>query len=212
MPLRVGRNAWQRDWRGLGFKRGRASSCLYWHEDRDITVFVHGDDFVTLGLLENCRWLRQKLLEQWQLKRSGALGVEVNEVRILNRILTRCDWGYQLEADPRHVEIITRSLGLPSGSHGLTTPGVKDPGGDPDAPASMEATEYRSLVMRAAYLSLDRPELQFAVKDLCRNLVSPSQRDQCALKRLGRFLLQTPRLLHRFFFLAGETLKVGDRV
>ena len=182
----------------LGFRSGRASPCLYWNEQADLIVFVHGDDFVTLGALESCRWLRGQLLERWNLKCNGALGVEVREVRILNRILTRCDWGYQLEADPRHTELITRSLGLEANSRGLTTPGLRDPGGDPDVASDMDPAEFRSLAMRAAYLSLDRPELQYAVKELCRNLVSPTQRDQSALKRLGRFLVHCPRLLHRF--------------
>eukprot|EP00971_Amphidinium_carterae_P031097 612149-Amphidinium_carterae.2 len=37
--------------------------------------------------------------------------------------------------------------------------------------------------MEAAYLRLDRPELQYAVKKLCRNLVSPTLRQHCALER-----------------------------
>ena len=32
-----------------GFKRGKYTPCLYWHERRNLLTLVHGDDFVTVG-------------------------------------------------------------------------------------------------------------------------------------------------------------------
>ena len=31
----------------LGFKQGEASTCVFWHQQRDIKALVHGDDFVS---------------------------------------------------------------------------------------------------------------------------------------------------------------------
>eukprot|EP00971_Amphidinium_carterae_P270290 5362917-Amphidinium_carterae.1 len=51
-----------------------------------------------------------------------------------------------------------------------------------------ECTNYRSGVMRMAYLSLDRPDLAHAVKCLSRHMQQPTQSDWADLKRVGRYL------------------------
>ena len=33
----------------MGFKRGRASPCVYLHEARHIRIVIHGDDITVLG-------------------------------------------------------------------------------------------------------------------------------------------------------------------
>ena len=37
---------------GLGFKSSKCSPCLFYHEDDQIHVVVHGDDFIVLGYEE----------------------------------------------------------------------------------------------------------------------------------------------------------------
>ena len=54
---------------------------------------------------------------------------------------------------------------------------------------------YRSWTMRASYLSQDRCELQFAVKELARRMQQPNTKNMQALKRLVRFLKGSPRCL-----------------
>ena len=49
--------------------------------------------------------------------------------------------------------------------------------------------------MRASYLSQDRCELQFAVKELARRMQQPNATNMQALKRLVRFLKGRPRFL-----------------
>ena len=61
--------------------------------------------------------------------------------------------------------------------------------------SKQDSFEFRSLVMRAAYLSLDRPDLSFSVKELSRCMKAPRQSDVTRYKRLGRFLLMFPRLV-----------------
>ena len=53
-----------------------------------------------------------------------------------------------------------------------------------------DSTPYRSNVMRLAYLSTDRIELQFASKELARSMAEPTTADVEALKRCIRFLLK----------------------
>ena len=61
-----------------------------------------------------------------------------------------------------------------------------------------DATSYRSNVMRLAYLSPDRIELQFASKELARAMAGPTTADVEALKRCIRSLLKYPRCIQSF--------------
>ena len=61
-----------------------------------------------------------------------------------------------------------------------------------------EATAYRGVAARGLYLSADRPELRFAVKELARNMARPRRVDVSGMKRFGRFLARRPRLVCRF--------------
>eukprot|EP00973_Karenia_brevis_P024520 3381845-Karenia_brevis.AAC.1 len=48
--------------------------------------------------------------------------------------------------------------------------------------------KYQSIIARANFLSLDRPEIQFIVKECARAMSDPKEEDQARLKRLGRYL------------------------
>ena len=63
-----------------------------------------------------------------------------------------------------------------------------DEGGDCPLDAA-EVTLFRATAARANYLALDRPEVAFAAKELCRRMSEPRQRDKVALQRLCRYLL-----------------------
>ena len=49
-------------------------------------------------------------------------------------------------------------------------------------------TRYRVVAARANYLALDRPDIQYTVKELCRGMSKPKRKDWVALERLGRYL------------------------
>jgi len=73
-------------------------------------------------------------------------------------------------------------------------------------------TRYRSLVARLNYMSSDRPDIQYTVKELCREMSSPTTTSFFRFKRLGRYLRQKPRLMIDFdYHLADrevDTLKI----
>ena len=62
------------------------------------------------------------------------------------------------------------------------------------------ATMYRALSARLLYLSMDRPEVAFAAKELCRHFAHPTKVGVEALKRAARFLVGMPRLVWQFPF------------
>ncbi len=51
---------------------------------------------------------------------------------------------------------------------------------------------------RANFLAQDRPDIAFAVKELCWNMSRPTSRDTDALKRLARCLLGKPHVTVHF--------------
>ena len=91
----------------LGFKQGVASVCCFYHEERDIRVVVHGDDFTGLCVREQVLWLITSLQAHFELKVSGRLGSDPDDdkaVRILNRTVRWTSEGILYESDVRHAD------------------------------------------------------------------------------------------------------------
>ena len=66
-----------------------------------------------------------------------------------------------------------------------------------------QATTFRALAARANYLALDRPDVAFAAKELCRAFARPTNDDVVALKHLVRYLCGRPRLVYYHDFVEG---------
>merc|ERR1712122_299007 len=68
-----------------------------------------------------------------------------------------------------------------------------------ESPLSPQETAlFRATAARANYLALDRPEVAYAAKELCRRMSAPRRRDKVALRRLCRYLLGVPRVVYHF--------------
>ena len=61
-----------------------------------------------------------------------------------------------------------------------------------------EASKYRALAARANYLAQDRPDIQFATKEICRGMCTPTKGDVRKLRRLGRYLVTKPRMIIKY--------------
>ena len=88
-----------------------------------------------------------------------------------------------------------------SEASGVDTPGVKEVASDlevDEALVGLEATAYRACAARGNYLSLDRPDIQYAAKEISIRMSNPKQSNIDALKRLGRYLKKHPRAV--FFY------------
>ena len=186
----------------------RISPCHYHHFSqggsgvRKLTVPVHGDDFTFLGDDPSLKWITAELKKVYELKVRATLGPENSDdksVRILSRIVSWNEQGIQYEPDQRHVETVIKTLGLEKGKS-VVTPGAKDKL-DTDSDKAIEgaqATLYRSLTMRLSYLAQDRPDIQFSCKELAKGMSSPTEGDWLKLKRLGRYLIDKPRVVLNF--------------
>ena len=57
---------------------------------------------------------------------------------------------------------------------------------------------FRSYAARANYLAMDRPELAYLAKELCRRMKEPTRGDLRGLRRIAQYLANTPRLAYEF--------------
>ena len=107
--------------------------------------------------------------------------------------------GWQYEADPRHGELIVEAL-VGSGGKGAGNAGVDEEvkSDDPAMLSDRQVTEYRDLTTRGNDLSLDRPDIIFAAKELSRDTAKPTTASWERSKRFARYLRTRPRLILDF--------------
>jgi hypothetical protein len=192
----------------IGFVSGKATPCVFFHEERELRAVVHGDDFTMLGRESELSWFREMISQSFEVKFRGRLGPchdDQKSMRILNRVVEWSDAGISYEADQRHAEIFVKHLGLEGESRSMCTPGVKGVKGSDEEEAELEvplngsdATMYRAIVARGIYLAQDRSDIAFAVKELSRRMSCPDTRDWQSLKRFGRYLLKRERAVSHF--------------
>ena len=165
MLPRIGRRPILRVMTLLGFVQGRSNSCLYFHPGRQIQVEVHGDDFTGLGSKDHLEWFATELGKHWTIEVRGYLGPPgmagtQQTIDILNRLVTWGAKGIELEADPRHAEIIMNEMGCAGAK--VSSALVKERVEEVDSAEPLDPEEiprYRSVSMRLAYLAQDRPGL-----------------------------------------------------
>ena len=87
---------------------------------------VHdGDDYVSAGTEKPLSWREKEFERAYEIK-TQKLGDSPGyklEGKVLNRILRRTPAVWEMEADPRHAELIMEQLGLEN-ERGVATPGV----------------------------------------------------------------------------------------
>jgi hypothetical protein len=187
----------------LGFAKGRASPCCYFHARLKVRCIVHGDDFVLSGGAAALDEVKRGMHERFLLKELGRLGSgpgELKELRVLNRIIRWTPAGLRYEADPRHAEILVR--GVAGTERALSAPGThskdfESPSAEAELPEAI-ARLFRSFAARANYLALDRPDLSQATKELCRRMSAPRAADLQALARVARYLVGAPRVVYEY--------------
>ena len=196
----------------IGFARGKGHPCVFWHAEKGIKTLVHGDDYVSAGSAESMAWLEAKLSEAYEIQTQKlGLGVDCQlEGKVLNRILRCNDDGWEIEADPRHAELVIEQLGL-NDDKGIGTPGVsgadEEDNDDDYALTGEDITRYRGVIARCNYLGSDRPDCLFAIKEGCREMSAPTTGSLRRLRRIGRYLKTHPRLVWKYR-LQGEQLEL----
>lgn len=159
---------------------------------------MHGDDFISLGDDDSSKRLADTLRKTYDLKVRAILGPDHSDdksVRISNTTVIWIGDGIDFEADQGHVELVIKASGLEKGKSAATL-GVKAK--DSMVDEILDATGstfYRSLTMGINYLAQDRPDIQFARKELARGMSAPTAGLWEKLKRWGQYLLGKLRVV-----------------
>ena len=118
------------------------------------------------------------------------------------------------EPDQRHAEMVIRDLGLEQ-AKAVSTLGTKEDQAfasvhevgmsvaiaeEDESPllSAAEAKLFRSVAARCNYLVQDRVDIQYPCKECSRRMANPRQGDWAALKRIGRYLKGSQRLIQHF--------------
>ena len=125
----------------------------------------------------------------------------MSEARALNRIIRVTEDGWEYEADQRHVDLLIDGLSL-SQAKGAATPGEEEKKWEEEEnreELTGEAVrQYRGFAARLNYLAADRPDLAYAVKEVCRGMAKPTRGHWKKLKRVGRYLIDARRTVMRY--------------
>ena len=123
---------------------------------------VHGDDYVSAGDGESKTWLEEELAKAYEIQ-TQKLGTSKNieqESKVLNLIIRCTEAVWEIEADPRHAELVVEQLGLTS-DRACVTPGVSgtdEEDDEGDVPLEGEdVTRYRGVIACCNHMAADTP-------------------------------------------------------
>jgi hypothetical protein len=204
--FRPAAQAWESHYSGnlesIGFERGKASPVSFFDPVSDVSCLVHGDDFTFVGERGALEAVERAMKSWYELKVKARLGDEDDddkETDILGRRVRCTRAGFEYEADPRHREKILEALGLDEKSKGLSVSGrVEEFVEGLEVLEAGECTSFRAVAARCNYLAQDAPDMQFAAKEICRDMAKPTQESWRKLKILARFVLEREAVTWRF--------------
>ena len=162
----------------LGFIVGKSPPCLFRNKERGLRPAIHGDDITAEGDDASLTWFEGPSGRKLEVKARSRLGPEKADgkcVRILTRIAEWRSDGIRYEAHQRHVEEVAQALGLEE-SKAAVTPGVREQessAGDGDKLGASEAWWFGALAAKVNFVAQDRPDIQFATKEVRREMSAP---------------------------------------
>ena len=109
----------------MALQKGKVRPAAFFHGSRKLKLVVHGDDFVVEGPVDQLEALRDELASFFEIKHEilGRRPGDVQQLRVLNRVITLEECSITWEADPRHLEVLKESLGMKD-AKGLKVPGT----------------------------------------------------------------------------------------
>ena len=180
----------------LGYSSGKSNPCAFKHFKGETSGIVHGDDFVFVGPYRELEELRRAMDEKFPIK-AKLMGYNkdcVNSLIILNRTIKLDARGVIYTADEKHAAAVINALNV-QGCKTVETTGTKSVDAQRDGEQVLDDQEaywFRGNVARCNYLGFDRPEIQFAVKEVAKAMSKPQAKDKANLKRLAKYLWTYP--------------------
>ena len=165
-----------------------AQPSLFYCKETDVAVEVHVDDFDIAGPDEAVEELVRKLQQIFLMKVGEPLGPGCSS-EFLGRRKVRTEEGLFTAPSRRLIDDVLSLVDL-SGCRPVTAPmeKMKAESSDCEELGDADAQIYRSVVGKLLFISKDRPDLGFTVKELCRDIRGPNKRSWRRLKRCLRYL------------------------
>lgn len=174
----------------IGFAQGVGHPCVFEHKGRGLKTLIHGDDYCSSGYKEDLDWLQCELEKEFELNTQISSARKKSEGHILNRIVRHTSDGWEMEADPRHAELIIEQL-LNETDKAVSTPGVDDNSEKVNQESTARELEgeeisvFRGIAARCNYLSIGRPDIQYAAKEACRDMSKPTTASVEKVRRIA---------------------------
>ena len=154
----------------------------------------------------------------------GPLEGQLKELKVLGRVISYTADGYLLEGDASLVEAIVDRLNLGKAKSVITPGAAEESkvtaaalqqrrllggnleaardyimqgGGDEEDEELLtgsEAKGYQGVAALVNYVAQDRPDLLFCAKEAMRSMSAPTREAETRIKRIGRFLKDSPRM------------------
>ena len=111
---------------------------------------------------------------------------------VLGRTVTYTEYGIKYEADKTHAKILLEDMNMQH-VKAAVAPGCNVKKNDEDEEGiklldEKNARAFRASVARCNYMSSDRPDIQFATKEVSRGMANPTRNCWDKLKHLVKYL------------------------
>lgn len=188
----------------LGFRRSSLQPSVYVHEQKEMMLVVHVDDFLISGDEDALVWVYEELSKKYELKKTiiSSSPHDAHETRYLNRKI-RWDvhnW-LSYEGDEKHTDILLKEWGL---VHCKTvsstmTKELEDNVSQGARLGHTEGQRVRRSIARVNFMSQDRPDLSCAARVLSKHMAAPTEGTKSALQHVVKYLKGHRRCVNRFF-------------
>eukprot|EP00971_Amphidinium_carterae_P278396 5526369-Amphidinium_carterae.1 len=192
-----------------GCVRDPAAPHFYRNAELDATFEVHADDIHGCGSKEALMQLRARLSARIVFKH-----FDIHEVGAkyehLRRTRERTPSGMWIKSNDKHLDKALALMGM-EGCNSVPTPMVQEAEAEEDLGEALQseaAARYRSAVCTLLYASQDRVDCQYAIKELSRELSTPTVKSEQRLKRVLRYM-QGTRGYANFFPGSGDKSAVA---
>ena len=194
--------------RGLGYAETKGAPGVYYHKEKDVEITLHADDFLVMGEEEHPLELKTALEKVYKLK-GKVLGPDEDDSKegvYLGRRLQWCDWGIEMEGNPKHIQELLKTTGVES-CKSVNTPMTAEDYKDDDSKKTdfqrreltvAEAKLYRRGTALCVYISQDRGDISAATCQLATRFSTPTEYDWERLKRVCRYMKGSPRFKYVF--------------
>ena len=177
----------------LGCLRSELAPWLFHHPRLDISLELHMDDIYGCGPEKAVRQFLEELHKEINMKSEVHLPGCGEFFHLKRRRIFQKDGSLFIQSDSKHLAKVQKILEL-EGEKGAPTPAVAGGSSFVHAEEKLkdeDAARYKTAVGTVMYMAPDRPDCQFAIRELTKGLKDPTVGDMQALVRLTRYLIKT---------------------